>query len=163
MSLRFSLLVLFSAGPVSPGLALRFLPCAGPWLAGPLVSSAGYSPPVLARWFPLLAAPTWLFSCLSSASSPEMDDPEVDHDFVYNANGQVNILKSPFFDFTPDEDQSVEEYVDRIILQLAATIDEQISFVQWLVDGNVKKATDDVNPPMQTNSSGDETFQVEEN
>ncbi|KAL0913436.1 hypothetical protein M5K25_016897 [Dendrobium thyrsiflorum] len=63
--------------------------------------------------------------------SPAMADPEVGHGFVYNANGQVDILKSPFFDFTLDVDQSVEEYVDRIIFQLVATIDEQISFKEY--------------------------------
>ncbi|KAL0919085.1 hypothetical protein M5K25_011158 [Dendrobium thyrsiflorum] len=67
----------------------------------------------------------------SNASSPAMVDPGIDHGFVYNAKGQVNILQSPFFNFTPDVDQSVEEYVDRIIFQLAATIDKQFSSVQW--------------------------------
>ncbi|KAL0920476.1 hypothetical protein M5K25_009615 [Dendrobium thyrsiflorum] len=48
-------------------------------------------------------------------------DPANDHGFVYNTKGQVDILQSPFFDFSPDVDHSVEEYVDRIIFQLAAT------------------------------------------
>ncbi|KAL0927783.1 hypothetical protein M5K25_001993 [Dendrobium thyrsiflorum] len=92
-----------------------------------------------------------------------MADPEVDHGFIYNDKGQVDILKSPFFDFTPEIDQSVEEYVDRIIFQLAATIEEQISCVQWMIVSNAKKSTDDENHPMLTNSSGDEISQPEGN
>ncbi|KAL0927227.1 hypothetical protein M5K25_001389 [Dendrobium thyrsiflorum] len=41
---------------------------------------------------------------LPPASSPKMADPEVDHGFIYNEKGQVDILKYPFFDFTTDED-----------------------------------------------------------
>ncbi|KAL0908914.1 hypothetical protein M5K25_023428 [Dendrobium thyrsiflorum] len=99
-----------------------------------------------------------------------MVDPGIDHGFVYNAKGQVDILQSPFFDFTPDVDYSVEEYVDRIIFQLAATIDEQISSVQWTISSKVKKAPDgNPLPSLQSStkifnshSSGDESFQVEE-
>ncbi|KAL0904686.1 hypothetical protein M5K25_026820 [Dendrobium thyrsiflorum] len=89
-------------------------------------------------------------------------DPANDHGFVYNTKGQVDILQSPFFDFSPDVDHSVKEYVDRIIFQLAATIDVQLSSVQWLVDGNTKKSTNVMNLPIPTSSSGDEIFQVEE-
>ncbi|KAL0909984.1 hypothetical protein M5K25_020903 [Dendrobium thyrsiflorum] len=79
---------------------------------------------------------------LSSILSLAMADLEVDYDFVYNAKGQVNILKSPFFDFTPDVDHSVKEYVDRIIFQHATTIDKQISTFQWTIITKVKKAPD---------------------
>ncbi|KAL0920439.1 hypothetical protein M5K25_009577 [Dendrobium thyrsiflorum] len=89
--------------------------------------------------------------------------PANDHGFIYNDQGKVDIIKSPFFDFSPEVDQSVEEYVDRIVFQLAASIDEQLSYVQWLVDGNTKKFTNVKNLPMPTSSSGDEVFQVEEN
>ncbi|KAL0911112.1 hypothetical protein M5K25_019225 [Dendrobium thyrsiflorum] len=140
-----------------PGLALRFLPC-----AGPLVSPAGCPSPMLARlpgwllrslcglWFlpgcgPVVAVsliPVRTFHvCCFVTSLLRMTDLANDHGFIYNDQGQVNIIKSPFFNFTPGVDQSVEEYVDRIIYQLAATIDEQISSVQWLVGGNAKKST----------------------
>ncbi|KAL0914763.1 hypothetical protein M5K25_015140 [Dendrobium thyrsiflorum] len=89
-------------------------------------------------------------------------DPANDHGFVYNTKGQVDILQSPFFDFSPDVDHSVKEYVDRIIFQLAATIDVQLSSAQWLVDGNTKKSINVMNLPIPTSSSGDEIFQVEE-
>ncbi|KAL0907306.1 hypothetical protein M5K25_021706 [Dendrobium thyrsiflorum] len=66
------------------------------------------------------------------------EDPANDHGFIYNDKGQVDILQSPFFDFTPDIDHSVEEYVERIIFQLAATIDDQLSSVQWLLSNDGK-------------------------
>ncbi|KAL0906430.1 hypothetical protein M5K25_024925 [Dendrobium thyrsiflorum] len=101
---------------------------------------------------------------LSPASSPAMVDPRIDHGFVYNAKGQVDILQSPFFDFTPDVDHFVEEYVDRIIFQLAATIEKQISSVQWTISSKIKKAPDDNSLPSlksstkisNSHSSGDE-------
>ncbi|KAL0906872.1 hypothetical protein M5K25_025401 [Dendrobium thyrsiflorum] len=101
--------------------------------------------------------------CCFVTSLLRMTDPTNDHGFIYNDQGKVDIIKSPFFNFSPDVDHSVEEYVDRIIFQLAVTIDEQISSVQWLVGGNTKKSTDVENFSMQTNSSGDEIFQEEEN
>ncbi|KAL0913619.1 hypothetical protein M5K25_017096 [Dendrobium thyrsiflorum] len=64
-----------------------------------------------------------------------MNDPANDHGFIYDDQGKADIIKSSFFDFSPGVDQSVEEYVDRIIFQLDATIDKQLSSVQWLVGG----------------------------
>ncbi|KAL0911359.1 hypothetical protein M5K25_019493 [Dendrobium thyrsiflorum] len=103
-----------------------------------------------------------LFLAVGLSPSPFLLDPANDHGFVYNTKGQVDILQSPFFDFSSDVDHSVEEYVDRIIFQLAATIDVQLSSVQWLVDGYTKKSTNVMNLPIPTSSSGDEIFQVEE-
>ncbi|KAL0903117.1 hypothetical protein M5K25_027471 [Dendrobium thyrsiflorum] len=60
-----------------------------------------------------------------------MADPEQDHRFVYNDQGQIDIIKSPFFDVNPEVDQTVEDYVDRIIFSLAAAIEDQLSLVQW--------------------------------
>ncbi|KAL0922181.1 hypothetical protein M5K25_006149 [Dendrobium thyrsiflorum] len=105
------------------------------------------------------------------ASSPAMADSGIDHGFVYNENDQVDILKSPFFNFSPDVDHSVEEYMDRILFQLAATIDKKISSVQWTIISKAKKAPYGKSlPSLQSNtkifnshSSGDESFQEEEN
>ncbi|KAH0453830.1 hypothetical protein IEQ34_018154 [Dendrobium chrysotoxum] len=55
-----------------------------------------------------------------------MADPEQDHGF----QGRVDILNSPFFDLNIEIDQTVEEYVERIIFTLAVAIDEQLSSVQ---------------------------------
>ncbi|KAL0905750.1 hypothetical protein M5K25_024187 [Dendrobium thyrsiflorum] len=57
------------------------------------------------------------------------EDLELDHEFVYNDQGQENILKSPFFDVNLEIDHTIEEYVDRIIFSLAAAIDEQLSSI----------------------------------
>ncbi|KAL0906882.1 hypothetical protein M5K25_025412 [Dendrobium thyrsiflorum] len=60
-----------------------------------------------------------------------MADPEQDHGFVYDDQGQVDILNSPFFDINPEVDPTVEEYVDRIVFTLTAAIDDQLSSVQF--------------------------------
>ncbi|KAL0922993.1 hypothetical protein M5K25_007033 [Dendrobium thyrsiflorum] len=61
-------------------------------------------------------------------------DPEQDHEFVYNEQGHVVILNSPFFDVNPEVDQTVEEYIQRITFTLAAAIDDQLSSVQWKLE-----------------------------
>ncbi|KAL0909408.1 hypothetical protein M5K25_020277 [Dendrobium thyrsiflorum] len=42
-----------------------------------------------------------------------MADPEVGHGFIYDHQGLVDILQSPFFDLTLEVDNTVDEYVDR--------------------------------------------------
>ncbi|KAH0466033.1 hypothetical protein IEQ34_006136 [Dendrobium chrysotoxum] len=42
-----------------------------------------------------------------------MADPEYDNGFVYNDQGQVDILNSLFFDINPEVDQTVEEYIHK--------------------------------------------------
>ncbi|KAL0913611.1 hypothetical protein M5K25_017084 [Dendrobium thyrsiflorum] len=58
--------------------------------------------------------------------SPWMADPELDSGFVYNEQGFIDILHSPFFDVNPEIDDMVEEYVERIIFTLSSAIKEQI-------------------------------------
>ncbi|PKU80328.1 Acetolactate synthase small subunit 2, chloroplastic [Dendrobium catenatum] len=60
-------------------------------------------------------------------------DPELDHGFVYDDQGQVDILKSLFFDLNLDIDQTVEVYVERITFTLADAIDEQLYSIQWQI------------------------------
>ncbi|KAL0922082.1 hypothetical protein M5K25_006044 [Dendrobium thyrsiflorum] len=55
-----------------------------------------------------------------------MADPEVDHGFVFDDQGQTDILRSPFFDLNLNEDESVEDYVDRILFTLVPSIEEHI-------------------------------------
>ncbi|KAL0920440.1 hypothetical protein M5K25_009578 [Dendrobium thyrsiflorum] len=62
--------------------------------------------------------------------SPWMADPERDFGFIYNDQGFVNILRLPFFDLNPEVDDSVKEYVERIIFTLSNAIKEQLSTVQ---------------------------------
>ncbi|PKU66037.1 hypothetical protein MA16_Dca009113 [Dendrobium catenatum] len=60
-----------------------------------------------------------------------MADPEADHGFAYNSQGQIDILQSPFFDPDWEFKDFVEDYIDRILIHLAETIDEQRPSGQW--------------------------------
>ncbi|KAL0918174.1 hypothetical protein M5K25_010168 [Dendrobium thyrsiflorum] len=62
-----------------------------------------------------------------------MADPERDSEFVYNEQCFVDILRLPFFDVNPEVDNSVEEYLERIIFTLSNSIEEQLSTVQWQI------------------------------
>ncbi|KAL0914092.1 hypothetical protein M5K25_017596 [Dendrobium thyrsiflorum] len=54
-----------------------------------------------------------------------MVDPEVDHEFAYDSQGQIDILRLPFFDPHWEFVDSVEDYVDCILYHLAEIIDLQ--------------------------------------
>ncbi|KAL0905313.1 hypothetical protein M5K25_023723 [Dendrobium thyrsiflorum] len=62
-----------------------------------------------------------------------MADLEVDHGFVYDDQGRTNILGSPFLDLNLDVDDSVEDYVDRILFTLAPSIEEHIPTGLWII------------------------------
>ncbi|KAH0471037.1 hypothetical protein IEQ34_000760 [Dendrobium chrysotoxum] len=70
-----------------------------------------------------------------------MADPEIDHGFAYNNQGEVDILLSTFFDSNWEHDDSVEDYVDRILFQLTETIDEQRPKEHWLIVGRTPSST----------------------
>ncbi|PKU78335.1 hypothetical protein MA16_Dca008960 [Dendrobium catenatum] len=53
-----------------------------------------------------------------------MADPEQDHGFVYDNEGLVDVLRSPFFVINWKIDQSVEDYVNRIFFSLTTALDE---------------------------------------
>ncbi|KAI0495192.1 hypothetical protein KFK09_025342 [Dendrobium nobile] len=54
-----------------------------------------------------------------------MADPKVDHGFAYNSQGKIDILQSLFFDPDWEIEDTVDNYVDRILFHLVETIDEQ--------------------------------------
>ncbi|KAI0511557.1 hypothetical protein KFK09_012187 [Dendrobium nobile] len=62
--------------------------------------------------------------------------PEVDHGFAYNPLGDIDILHSPFYEPDWEYDESVEDYVNRIIYCLAETIDLQKTKMLWLIIGH---------------------------
>ncbi|PKU81207.1 hypothetical protein MA16_Dca018241 [Dendrobium catenatum] len=64
-----------------------------------------------------------------------MANPEVDHGFAYDSQGQIDILQSPFFDPDRELKDSIDDYVDHIIFHLAETINEQRPFGQWQLVG----------------------------
>ncbi|KAL0922647.1 hypothetical protein M5K25_006649 [Dendrobium thyrsiflorum] len=62
-----------------------------------------------------------------------MGDPDVDHSFLYDDQGRVDILQSPFFYVTFGNDRTADEYVDRIIYQLTLAIEDQIPQGRWYI------------------------------
>ncbi|KAL0919295.1 hypothetical protein M5K25_011381 [Dendrobium thyrsiflorum] len=62
-----------------------------------------------------------------------MADPDVDHGFVYDDQGRTDILGSPFFDVHFGTDETVDDYLDRILCQLSLSIEEHISSGRWYV------------------------------
>ncbi|KAL0905721.1 hypothetical protein M5K25_024159 [Dendrobium thyrsiflorum] len=59
-------------------------------------------------------------------------DPERDHGFVCNSQGQVDLLRSPFFDLNLE----VDDYVDRILFTLVPSIEEHQPSGQWRIIGH---------------------------
>ncbi|KAL0911410.1 hypothetical protein M5K25_019549 [Dendrobium thyrsiflorum] len=60
-----------------------------------------------------------------------MGDPDVDHGFYYDEQGQVDILNSSFFDVSFGNDPTADEYVERIIYQLTLAIEDQLPAGRW--------------------------------
>ncbi|KAL0916447.1 hypothetical protein M5K25_013963 [Dendrobium thyrsiflorum] len=65
-----------------------------------------------------------------------MADPKRDHGFLYNPQGLVDILQSPFFDLNLEVDDSVEDYVNRILFTLAPSIEEHLPTGHWRIIGH---------------------------
>ncbi|KAL0926303.1 hypothetical protein M5K25_002519 [Dendrobium thyrsiflorum] len=62
-----------------------------------------------------------------------MADPDVDHGFVYDDQGRIDILNSPFFDvFFSQDDVTADDHLDRILYRLTLSIEEHIRFSQWV-------------------------------
>ncbi|KAL0919533.1 hypothetical protein M5K25_011632 [Dendrobium thyrsiflorum] len=86
---------------------------------------------------------------LSHPTTPScMADPEVDHDFVFDDQGQTDILGSPFFDLNLDVDDSVEGFVDRILFTLVPSIEEHIPIGHWKIVSRPSNS-----PPLATSST----------
>ncbi|KAI0512409.1 hypothetical protein KFK09_008548 [Dendrobium nobile] len=78
-----------------------------------------------------------------------MADPELEWGLVFDAQGNLDVLRSPFFDagFESDED-TVGDYLDRILPSLIKVIDRQRPDYEWTIDGRPP-----VPPPHPTPSS----------
>ncbi|KAL0903768.1 hypothetical protein M5K25_028171 [Dendrobium thyrsiflorum] len=83
-----------------------------------------------------------------------MAEPKIDHGFVYNNQGEVDILSSPFFDPNWEHDDSVEDCVDRILYQLTKTIEEQRPKEHWFIVGRP------LNSPLPATSSANKVLRV---
>ncbi|KAL0927221.1 hypothetical protein M5K25_001383 [Dendrobium thyrsiflorum] len=68
-------------------------------------------------------------------SPPCMADPEHDHGFVYDAQGRVDLLRSPFFDVNLAVDDTVDNYVDRILFTLVPSVEEHLPSGNWRIIG----------------------------
>ncbi|KAL0916413.1 hypothetical protein M5K25_013921 [Dendrobium thyrsiflorum] len=77
-----------------------------------------------------------------------MADPEVDNGFMYDSQGRVDILLSPFFDPNGEIEDTVDDYVDRILFQLTETIDEQRPAGQWRIVGRPLASSPPINFPL---------------
>ncbi|KAL0906128.1 hypothetical protein M5K25_024594 [Dendrobium thyrsiflorum] len=60
-----------------------------------------------------------------------MADPNLNHVFVFDDQGLVDVLHSPFSDINFGNDHTVEEYMDQILFSLATAIDQRRPPVQW--------------------------------
>ncbi|PKU65812.1 hypothetical protein MA16_Dca009141 [Dendrobium catenatum] len=65
-----------------------------------------------------------------------MADPAVDHGLFYDIYGNIHVLRSPFFDVGFGFDNTVEEYLDRILPTLVDSIDDQFSDYTWIIEGH---------------------------
>ncbi|KAL0905696.1 hypothetical protein M5K25_024136 [Dendrobium thyrsiflorum] len=62
-----------------------------------------------------------------------MGDPDVEHGLLYDDQGRVDILGSPFFDVEFGNDRTADEYVDRIIYQLSLAIEDRLPPGRWYI------------------------------
>ncbi|KAL0912489.1 hypothetical protein M5K25_018462 [Dendrobium thyrsiflorum] len=81
-------------------------------------------------------------------------DPDVDHGFLYDEQGRVDILRSPFFDVTFGNDRTADEYVDRIIYQLTLAIEDQIPQGRWYIISHPSTSPDLDPAPATTTTRG---------
>ncbi|KAL0916310.1 hypothetical protein M5K25_013811 [Dendrobium thyrsiflorum] len=62
-----------------------------------------------------------------------MADPDLDHGFLFDSQGRVDVLRSPFFDINLEIDNTVEEYLEKIFFSLTTAINEYYNHVQWQI------------------------------
>ncbi|KAI0520397.1 hypothetical protein KFK09_007869 [Dendrobium nobile] len=63
-----------------------------------------------------------------------MADPEFEWGLVFNADGSINILRSPCFDVGFEDETTVEEYLERVVPILASIYDRQLSKHTWSLE-----------------------------
>ncbi|PKU70378.1 hypothetical protein MA16_Dca007130 [Dendrobium catenatum] len=67
-----------------------------------------------------------------------MADPELEWGLVFNADGSINVLRSPCFDVGFEDETTVEEYLERVVPILASIYDRQLSKHTWSLDGHLR-------------------------
>ncbi|PKU78933.1 hypothetical protein MA16_Dca000277 [Dendrobium catenatum] len=63
-----------------------------------------------------------------------MADPELERGLVFNADGSINILRSPCFDKGFEDETTVEEYLERVVPILASIVDRRFLNYNWSID-----------------------------
>ncbi|XP_028551557.1 uncharacterized protein LOC110097696 [Dendrobium catenatum] len=63
-----------------------------------------------------------------------MADPEFEWGLIFNADGSINILRSPCFDVGFEDDATVEEYLERVVQILVSIIGRRFSSYDWSID-----------------------------
>ncbi|XP_028555528.1 uncharacterized protein LOC110112904 [Dendrobium catenatum] len=67
-----------------------------------------------------------------------MADPELEWGLVFNADGSINILRSPCFDVGFEDETTVEEYLERVVPILTSIYDHQLSKHTWSLEGHLR-------------------------
>ncbi|PKU78642.1 hypothetical protein MA16_Dca014907 [Dendrobium catenatum] len=63
-----------------------------------------------------------------------MADPELEWGLVFNADGSINILRSPCFDVGFEDETTVEEYLERVVPILASIYDRKFAKHTWSLE-----------------------------
>ncbi|KAL0913951.1 hypothetical protein M5K25_017446 [Dendrobium thyrsiflorum] len=79
-----------------------------------------------------------------------MEDPDVDHGFVFDDQGRTDILSSPFFDVHFGDDETSDDYVDRILYQLTLAIEDQIPPGRWYIVNTPPNSLNSTTSPATT-------------
>ncbi|KAL0907016.1 hypothetical protein M5K25_025554 [Dendrobium thyrsiflorum] len=82
-----------------------------------------------------------------------MGDPDLDHSFLYDDQGRVDILGSPFFDVSFRNDNTADEYIDWILYQLTLAIEDQIQTGRWYLISRSPTSSYPATAPMTTTRS----------
>ncbi|PKU83981.1 hypothetical protein MA16_Dca006456 [Dendrobium catenatum] len=75
-----------------------------------------------------------------------MADPELDSGFVYDIYGDIHITRSEFFDVGFGFDDTIEDYLNRILPTLVDIIDDQFQDYDWILQGHPSRPS----PPPPT-------------
>ncbi|KAL0920381.1 hypothetical protein M5K25_009512 [Dendrobium thyrsiflorum] len=77
-------------------------------------------------------------------------DPYVDHGFVFDDQGRTDILASPFFNVHFGNDETADDYVDRILYQLTLSLEEHIPPGRWYIVNNPSSSPNSTTSPATT-------------
>ncbi|KAL0915876.1 hypothetical protein M5K25_013340 [Dendrobium thyrsiflorum] len=98
---------------------------------------------------PLKPTPN-LTTLLLLHGKPCMGDPDVDHGFVFDDQGRTDVIASPFFDVHFGNDETADDYIDRILYQLTLAIEAQIPPGRWYIIGRPSSSPNSATSPATT-------------